>query len=84
MAKADAYSYGSTFSNLGSFISSAEETASQTQKLMKAAAIIASKTAGHMEDVADKDQKWYVRSTEAIEDLGVYVRVSMLEGHRRL
>ena len=45
MAKDEAYQYGSTFSNLlGSFIDDAKETSDQTQELMKAAAIISSKT----------------------------------------
>ena len=55
MAKADAYNYGSIFSNLlSSFTSSAQETAEQTQELMKAAAIIASRTGRTYEDTANR------------------------------
>lgn len=80
MAKADAYEYGSTFSNLlASFSSNAQETADNTQKLMKAAAIIASKTGRTYEDTANRIRSGLLGSTEAIEDLGVYVNVSMLE-----
>lgn len=80
MAKADAYKYGSTFSNLlSSFTSGAKETADQTQELMKAAAIIASKTGRTYEDTAERIRSGLLGSTEAIEDLGVYVNVSMLE-----
>lgn len=80
MAKEDAYSYGSIFSNLlGSFIADAEETAEKTQELMKAAAIIASKTGRTYEDVANRIRSGMLGSTEAIEDLGVYVNISMLE-----
>lgn len=80
MAKADAYKYGSTFSNLlSSFTSGAKETADQTQELMKAAAIIASKTGRTYEDTANRIRSGLLGSTEAIEDLGVYVNVSMLE-----
>lgn len=80
MAKADAYQYGSIFSNLlSSFLSSAEETANQTQDLMKTAAIIASKTGRTYDDVANRIRSGMLGSTEAIEDLGVYVNISMLE-----
>lgn len=55
MAKADAYKYGATFSNLlSSFTGSTKETAEQTQELMKAAAIIASKTGRTYEDTANR------------------------------
>lgn len=88
MAKADAYSYGSIFSNLlSSFTSSAEETAKQTQELMKAAAIIASRTGRTYEDVANRIRSGMLGSTEAIEDLGVYTNISVLqstEAFRRL
>ena len=80
MARADAYRYGSVFSNLlSSFTSSAQETAEQTQELMKAAAIIASRTGRTYEDVSERIRSGLLGSTEAIEDLGVYVNISMLE-----
>jgi Lon protease-like protein len=67
MAKADAYNYGSTFSNLlSSFSSSAQETADQTQELMKAAAIIASRTGRTYDDVANRIRSGMLGSTEAI------------------
>lgn len=88
MAKADAYNYGSIFSNLlSSFTSSAKETAEQTQELMKAAAIIASRTGRTYEDVANRIRSGMLGSTEAIEDLGVYTNISVLqstEAFRRL
>lgn len=80
IAKKDAYSYGSTFSNLlGSFQSSTKETADSTQELMKASAIIASKTGKTYDDVANRIRSGMLGSTEAIEDLGVYTNVSMIE-----
>jgi len=80
MARADAYKYGSTFSNLlSSFVGGAEETATSTQELMKAAAVISSKTGRSFEDVSERIRSGLLGSTEAIEDLGVYVNVSMLE-----
>lgn len=80
MAKADAYKYGSTFSNLlSSFTGSTKETADQTQELMQAAAIIASKTGRTYEDVSERIRSGLLGSTEAIEDLGVYTNISMIE-----
>lgn len=80
MAEADAYRYGSTFSNLlSSFTESSQETAKQTQDLMKAAAVIASKTGRSYEDVSERIRSGMLGSTEAIEDLGVYTNISMIE-----
>lgn len=67
MAKADAYKYGATFSNLlSSFTGSTKETAEQTQELMKATAIIASKTGRTYEDTAERIRSGMLGSTEAI------------------
>ncbi|QIB68620.1 hypothetical protein Ami103574_04485 [Aminipila butyrica] len=80
MAKADAYKYGSTFSNLlSSFSGSTKQTADSTQELMKAAAVISSKTGRSYEDTAERIRSGMLGSTEAIEDLGVYTNVSMIE-----
>lgn len=80
IAKAEAYKYGSTFSNLlSSFSKSTAETASNTEELMKAAAIIASKTGRSYDDTANRIRSGMLGSTEAIEDLGVYTNISMIE-----
>lgn len=80
IAKAEAYKYGSTFSNLlSSFTSSTKETADQTEELMKATAIIASKTGRSYDDTANRIRSGMLGSTEAIEDLGVYTNISMIE-----
>lgn len=80
MGKAEAYKYGSTFSNLlGSFQKDAKQTADSTQELMKAAAIISSKTGRTYDDTANRIRSGMLGSTEAIEDLGVYTNVSMIE-----
>ncbi len=80
MGKAEAYKYGSTFSNLlDSFMTNSKQTADQTQKLMKAAAIISSKTGRSYDDVSERIRSGMMGSTEAIEDLGVYTQISMLE-----
>lgn len=55
MARKDAYAYGSTFSNLlGSFLGDTQQVESETENLMKAAAVISSKTGRTYEDVADR------------------------------
>lgn len=80
IAKKDAYSYGSTFSNLlSSFTSGSKETADQTTELMNATAIIASKTGRTFDDTANRIRSGMLGSTEAIEDLGIYTNISMIE-----
>lgn len=80
IARLEAYKYGSTFSNLlGSFQDDTKQTADSTEELMKATAIISSKTGRTFEDTANRIRSGMLGSTEAIEDLGVYTQVSMLE-----
>lgn len=80
MSRAEAYKYGSTYSNLiSSFETSTSKIADNTQELMKATGIIASKTGRTYEDTAERIRSGMLGSTEAIEDLGVYTQVSMLE-----
>lgn len=67
MARKDAYAYGSTFSNLlGSFATDTQQVASETENLMKAAAVISSKTGRTYEDVANRIRSGMLGSTEAI------------------
>lgn len=80
MARKDAYEYGSTFSNLlGSFLADTQKVSSETQNLMKSAAVIASKTGRTYEDVAERIRSGMLDSTEAIENLGIYTNISMIE-----
>lgn len=80
MARKDAYTYGSVFSNLlDSFMTDKSQVASETEKLMRAAAVISSKTGRTYEDVANRIRSGMLGSTEAIEDLGVYTNISMIE-----
>ena len=46
---------------------------------MKASAIIASKTGRTYDDVSNRIRSGMLGSTEAIEDLGVYTNISMIE-----
>lgn len=76
----EGYKYGSTYSNLiSSFQSNTKEVANSTEELLKATSIIASKTGRTFEDTAERIRSGMLGSTEAIEDLGVYTQVSMLE-----
>jgi len=80
MSIQEGYKYGSTYSNLiSSFEGSTKGVADSTQELMKATGIIASKTGRTFEDTAERIRSGMLGSTEAIEDLGVYTQVSMLE-----
>ena len=80
MSIQEGYKYGSTYSNLiSSFEGNTKEIANSTQELLKATSIIASKTGRTFEDTAERIRSGMLGSTEAIEDLGVYTQVSMLE-----
>ena len=80
MSIQEGYKYGSTYSNLiSSFQSNTKEIANSTQELMKATSIIASKTGRTFEDTAERIRSGMLGSTEAIEDLGVYTQVSILQ-----
>lgn len=80
MAKSEAYQYGSVYSNLLSvFTKDAQDNAEQTQKLLEATAVIASKTGRSYDDTANRIRSGMLGSTEAIEYLGIYTQVSMLE-----
>lgn len=80
IATADAYKYGSTFSNMiTGFTKDTKVAKDMTVELMTAAAIISSKTGRTYDDTANRIRSGMLGSTEAIEDLGVYTQVSMLE-----
>ncbi|MBS4958510.1 MAG: hypothetical protein KHZ99_15915 [Clostridium sp.] len=80
MSIQEGYKYGSTYSNLiSSFQGDTKAITNSTQELMKATGIIASKTGRTFEDTAERIRSGMLGSTEAIEDLGVYTQVSMLE-----
>lgn len=80
MAKADAISYGATYSNLlSSFLGSTSDIEIGTESLLKASSIIASNTGRTMADVMDRIRSGILGNTEAIEDLGINVNVAMLE-----
>jgi len=80
IATADAFKYGSTFSNMiTGFAKDNKQATDLTIDTMKAASIISSKTGRTFDDTANRIRSGMLGSTEAIEDLGVYTQVSMLE-----
>jgi phage-related protein len=80
MSKTEAIDYGKTYANLLSgFASSNKETLTMTQDLLKASAVIASMSGREMTDVMERIRSGMLGNTEAIEDLGIYVNVAMIE-----
>lgn len=80
MSTADAYKYSQVYGNLIQSITDDQtENANNTINLLKASSVIASATGRTMEDVMDRIRSGLLGNTEAIEDLGVNVNVSLLE-----
>lgn len=80
MSTSEAYKYSQIYGNLiQSITDDEEENALYTQELLKASSVIASATGRTMEDVMDRIRSGLLGNTEAIEDLGVNVNVSLLE-----
>jgi len=80
LAESAVYEYSSTFGNLFKNITaSTTENSAVTIKMLQASAVVASKTGRTMEDVMDRIRSGLLGSTEAIEDLGIHVNISMLE-----
>lgn len=80
MSTSEAYKYSQIYGNLiQSITDDEEENALYTQQLLKASSVIASATGRTMEDVMDRIRSGLLGNTEAIEDLGVNVNVSLLE-----
>ena len=80
MSQKAAYNYASTYGNLFStFTSSASENASLTTSMLRASAVVASKTGRTMQDVMERIRSGLLGNTEAIEDLGINVNVAMIE-----
>lgn len=80
ISTSDAYKYAQIYGNLiQSITDDEEENALYTQELLKASSVIASATGRTMEDVLDRIRSGLLGNTEAIEDLGVNVNVSLLE-----
>jgi hypothetical protein len=80
MSKSEAVQYGATFSNIiSTFTKSTQDTQQYTQDLLKATAVAASMTGRSMEDALERVRSGMLGNTEAIEDLGIFVNVAMIE-----
>lgn len=80
MSKVEAIKYGSTYGNiLAGFIKNQDKLAGYTAKLLETSSIIAQGTGRTMTDVMERIRSGLLGNTEAIEDLGVMVNVSMIE-----
>lgn len=80
MAQSDAVKYASVYSNLlSSFEKDTSKNADLTQQLLQQSSVVASATGRSMEDVMERIRSGLLGNTEAIEDLGINVNVSMLE-----
>ena len=80
LATGDAIKYGAVYSNLFSnFIKDNDQLAAYTVQMLKTSAVVASATGRTMDDVMNRIRSGMLGSTEAIEDLGINVNVSMLK-----
>jgi len=80
LAESSVYQYAATYGNLFKNITaSTTENSAVTIQMLQASAVVASKTGRTMEDVMDRIRSGLLGSTEAIEDLGINVNISMLE-----
>jgi phage-related protein len=80
MSKSEAVQYGATFSNIiSTFSNGAKETQMYTQDLLQATAVAASMTGRSMDDALERVRSGMLGNTEAIEDLGIFVNVAMIE-----
>jgi phage-related protein len=80
LATGDAIKYGAVYSNLFSnFIKDNDQLAGYTVQMLKTSAVVASATGRTMDDVMNRIRSGMLGSTEAIEDLGINVNVSMLK-----
>jgi len=80
LAKTTSVEMGATYATLlSSFISNNRELANQTKNLVQTTRVVASATGRTIDDVTERIRSGLLGNTEAIEDLGVFVNVSMIE-----
>lgn len=80
MSRRQAAQYGAVFGNLISgFETDSNKIMSETTQLLQASSVIASATGRTMDDVMERIRSGLLGNTEAIEDLGIYANVSMIE-----
>lgn len=80
LAKSTSVEMGATYGTLlGSFISDNQELANQTKQIVQTTRVVASATGRTIEDTLERMRSGLLGNTEAIEDLGIFVNVSMIE-----
>lgn len=79
-SKKQAIEYGGVFSNLiSTFAKDTKQIQGYTQSLLEANAVVASKTGRTIDDVNERIRSGMLGNTESIEDLGIFVGISMIE-----
>lgn len=80
LAKTEAAELGATYSVLlSSFINNNQKLLGETKQLVHATRVVASATGRTIEDTLERMRSGLLGNTEAIEDLGIFVGVSMIE-----
>lgn len=80
MSRSAAYQYASVYGNLFRNITAdTEENSRVTIAMLNASAVIASKTGRTVSDVMERIRSGLLGNTEAIEDLGIFVNVAMIQ-----
>lgn len=80
MSQTAAYQFAATYGNLFRGITKdSAENSKVTIAMLKASAVVASKTGRTTEDVMERIRSGLLGNTESIEDLGINVNVAMLE-----
>lgn len=80
MSVGEATKYGAVYSNLFSgFIKDSQKLSAYTGKMLQTSAVVAEGTGRTMTDVMERIRSGLLGNTEAIEDLGIQVGVSMIE-----
>jgi hypothetical protein len=80
IAKTAAAEMGATYGMLlSSFIKDNNDLTQNTKNLVQASRVVASATGRTIDDVMERMRSGLLGNTEAIEDLGVFVNVSMIE-----
>lgn len=80
LSKTSAVEMGATYSTiLSSFIQDSRQLQTETARLVHASRVVASATGRSITDVTERMRSGLLGNTESIEDLGVFVNVSMIE-----
>lgn len=80
MSTRDAFVYGKTFSILLSGISKdGQDNMQMTTKLLEASALLANRHGKSMQETMERIRSGILGETDAIEDLGIFVNLSMLK-----